>query len=1371
MLSFSTSQFIETLFKTQLLYYSDHTDFLLSQLHDLPNKTEVSKIIFSIMSKQQGEEKETALLIYIKYINNNHSIFDELDQTEIFDIFQKLVTETSKNYNFDFYNLLIEVLLLIISKLTKYSPSSIYSSIISWNKSISPLALVSCSIIHQNYIGNTISKLIESLDPSELLISALNGFFSRLKYANLDKNTQEHFERKKMISNLQNFIEKYIDKYQIPMIKLIGSIIGFLDVNKSIDFCDNIKSILKKDLEGDDVNVRIAIATAISKLPTSDDHSTFNSFEQFKFFFPLFFRTAEDAGGLIFKNSHEFLALRIKNDQIKNWIKTNFEQSRPLLGTLMISSKYDIFSLDEIFQSFSKEANQNISDAIVYIAAHKSHLLIQNDLLISKSTKLILECFQKFGENSVEKFTQAFLKFTEACKSNWRQYIISVIESHDPYSSNYIIKAVTSGLNMILTLNPNVIIPKIDKNVLVRKFAQNLVKFVSSPDDIKKDIVTILKIMQCSFQEKTLESNQRKTIMLYEVCDYFVPNEIADDVQAEVLSRYDEGYEQSIVALALNSSIPVNDKIATKAESLNPFNMDRFLAFYEVSCYKNPNAISRFSNKIADINKPPGYFSKYIYKQQVLITNDMINKILLRMTEVMMKIEPPHAQQLLSLFEKYYEESENSELFLRILFEKCHSSKLSISNDLEQKILKSEFFVKCLPNFVKVIDRTEENMASALNNMIESVSKDEKIIEFAEKFAESSFKVEQKADFNKFIEIFMERDLMNPNILSFLSIVCIYSENIEFEKFIDLFLILLKLTMNKTEKIRKYSVKSLSNIFKIPEKDELNFKLETGIYSDLIRVFYNEINQKLSKEKIKDITSKITASDPNIAYILWIYSNILTKGIEYAQENKSIFAYILSSDKNNMMYYSEKILDVILKGDDESIKFCLEKLIECNSSDMSYKFAKCHANFKIISEFSKLFVKRFGENNFEETKKRCIYSFVLAFVDSNVEYSTRFYVLWLVIFLSISFVKFGEQIFLFSFDFDLIDKVFALFGVNTKTFTKNEILNRDLFECLCEYYAKYIEKLRIDDLSCFFDPVSELFKFDDKFKVDRNFMPFFRSSTVLILSNIYMITHKPIYAAKFGELCFDAKDSTCRFLSKHFSDQFDINELNKLQKYPMSAIFHVINRSLINRSSSVNERANLLTFYCKIIPCMEPSEICKILDTDVHISRHLDFICEASSFADRIGYDIILDAIYSIYTAMNDISLFLTMCNEISICKIFILSVNKNEIVRTKAIQLLCKFSNVEDEDKILQGLSTKLEPMELDNIACAFIRWAEIHPVNFRVLHLIKKFVEALKGSTNANVNKVAYKLLLDLLNKNDKNQQDIIRIMTILLSNQQIT
>ena len=1442
-LSNDENQFIESLIKT-LIQSKEVTqyDFYMKVLCRLPQKVEIANSIISFFSQCKNESQEKVLILYCKYILNSVDIIDFIKPDDLFSHLKRIITDTTPTLEFKNYLLVEKVLEHIVRGLTTLSPQSIYSSIISWGTKMTPLALSALSIVYDEFSGNTLSYLITCFSSSFLTnnnsnnsqnksyvdVAAFYIFFSSNNLLSLKKNVSDLlFDKRIPESSLQSYNPDkknntnkndnkisffdalyYILFYKvqekiIPFIALLGSLFTFIPPNEACDRCLTFKKLIENCLSDQDLDVRLAACDVLVNLPSVDDHPNFGTALQLFSFSPLFIQSVNDLNGEMVKKLIEFIEPRSKGTRFNEWIISLFTGTKPLSGLFAICCHFNLFdpSSNPDYENFIKAAFPKTIDidfatAVCYAVSYLSNSFVTSDLIINETSRFLVYSLENFYEKLNFNANYALNAFTRSCIDKHDSYFLAMLNNITLCQSEKSITKVVASISVLITEKRSLIPPKITKELFVEIAVPSLIRIVTAHDDFRDSLIYLLQVIYASVVQIEISCDDYQKYHgkpLSFITDDLIPLEYVDDIHSKILDKIDTEKAANIVAICLDSSNPNPESVMTNTHGCQPFDNDIFTAFYENAARKNvTQAIDRLNRVIRDFNikSNQSFLNRVLFSIPLIPSSARIpseaiyHALRLIIIYGAEQLKETHIQALFSIFETIYEETKESELFLR---EICKTrKKVNIPNELIPKILKSPIFVHCLPDFMYMIDESIDFYNLALTNWFNLMEKDKTLIDESKIFVESIMRNNKAEFFSKFMQFILNQKKKQGalNFCSYLSKLTPKQKQIaensseknqnsakESQDILpilpDLFQWLAPLLISQEDKERHLAKITLSYLFHLESDETVNEicfeSLPFGQIQQNSNLYFNEINKNLHNIETCITLFNVLVENSVLTALIYLYSSLQTKGIDFIkkqQENDPIFHFLHKhgiSETIPIKFYCKKILRFIYNMD---MKYCLERIILLDMNQFTYDFCIENCDLQFVECFLQLF-RKFRIDD-DSSVKKCAFKFPFAMAENTKIHEIDFLLIWLALLVSVDLVvgydSMSNNEFKNSVDntSKFSQRCFERFGITTRKLIEADF---DSYESISNYFASCIIKFNEEQLMGLLKPLSTTLKLNKS-----DFAPHIVSIAFMIAGvykNLIQLTNatsvKSAYCSMIGTLSLSGKDDSCRMIFFIFEKMFTTDNFGEMTDQTITCLLQCGIRSLVNPAEEMI--VNCTKLLCKILTIVKPEEIEKAKN------RIFDLLKNAFELSQEVGLDLLLDGVAAYVAVEPSIQPFLSM-SELSLPRLLILSVNDSEVIREKSKKIMCILASTSNDDMFISHLIQKIGPSTVDFIARFFVNWAEKNTITGRILAIIGQFAETLKDEPRALFITKVTPLLVPIVNNIDHPlQHQAIDIFSILL------
>ena len=1363
-LSKNEVQFIESLINTFISSKRNtQKEFYLHALCKLPQKLDIPNTIISIFQKCKGQAQEKVIVLYCVYILANKELINFIKPSDLFDHFKIIMTETSSEIEFSNCLLIHETLKLIISGLTTFSPFSIYSSIISWSTPLAPVALSALALNHAEFLGNAVTYFVNHEINNNMSISALTSFFGTHLYGELPADLTSLMQND-FFQKIYDIIHQNIKGNPTVYVPLLGSLFSFMETKESCSICFDFKEELKELLASSYISIRIIVAETLCKLPVSCDDEKFNTNLQLVEFLPHFIQSISDFHGAMADKLVEFVEPRSMDPNFQSLVLSLFGNGKSLCVLFFICCKLNLFEKSEeiVDAAFPSDVTKEYAHAICFATTEMADKFKSNEKIIRETTRFLIYSLQNYYEDFGIYASSGFLAFSRACVEKPEVYLRAALEQLQFLTNEASLSNAIGAIASYLFDTGPIIPPKVSNDVYSNTAVNCLIKIVTAKGDSRDRLIFPLQLLSASLEGKKICSDDLTKYHdkpLVDICDDLIPESVIDDVHTKILDLIQKEPSANIVAICLNSSISNPVAVADNAQSIDPFNQDLFVSFYANAAKRNvTQAIDRFTRILREAYTPTSTRSLI---SRVLFSSPQKSSVptaavFIAGTQIIKNggnLKETHIQALFNIFDSSYTETTESEEFLREL---CKTrKKVNVPLQLIPKILKSQFFVHCIPDFLCMIEKSNDYILLALTNWFSVMKKTPALINENQQFVDSCLK-----DNEQFFHTLVEYALNQASVvgsLNFMESVSRYSPD-TFSLAPSVFGWLGPICLSQNEDERILAVSALSKLFHV----EANLPFSSVPIGQILQntlAFYKLIVDKISLELSASI-SDVLAPSLSLTSALFIYAAVQQKGLDFVKKSSNLFETILKlgvSETVSISFYGRKILQHISSLDKQ---FCLASLFPMKNNNCSYDFAEYNADYEFVKTFALLFKKFKIEN--DQSVKTCAFRFLFAFTESIRTHETDYILIWLAIYVSTSLVLGYEQ--MSNAEFRLSVK--AASELTTRCFSRIGIIIRNLVDAdfdsnrsISDVFSSFICKFNQQQLEEFLVPLQTVFNLKKSDSLSLTIV------SAHILTSVYKYISSfseskdlvKLYEKEISKLSVVGKDECCRNISAHFADVFSSSDIEKMDDETTFNIQTCVLRSLINPDDDL--RVDCIKFFCTILSVESKENIRKDL------KRIFDNLTSSFELSQEVGLDLLLDGVAAVVAVDPSIRPFVSM-SQLSLPRLLILSVNESQSIREKAKKIMRILTSVKTDDEVIPALIKIIGADEVDVIARFFVSWAEKNQITETVISTIRAFSNVLTDNHRTMFIAKVTPILVPIIDEVDHPlQKQAIEIFSTLL------
>ncbi|OHT15239.1 hypothetical protein TRFO_14266 [Tritrichomonas foetus] len=1390
-----------------ILITSQTTDSttIYHSLKRLPQFQTAANYMIDLLTKSTDLNVKTrSAKLYFNYIKEKSHQLSTLDHSIIFDHFKTLVCETPPLSSIDDYKLYAEGLILLIKSMTTFSPSSLYSTIISWSNDFTATALYALSTIDESFIGHCLSTIVLNYNEKMSTIAPLSFLFQSFTQETVNATVSEFFVSKNVLKKVQDTIIEFFkttdDTQELKFtlgFSLLGSILHFLPDADSRSFYLNISHHIFNIVKNCDNKMRITALEALCNLPVTDGDGTFNVAMQISSIVPAFAKSITDFDGDAANRLIDFIDRRsIEKCQFAEIIKQLFDYPDQVNSAALLACRYDLVEKfnSQIFPEICENEIQGLTCcfAIEYLNDHHklersaSKSIIKTILSATKFQNRILnkELPRSFDQLlSVLKLEDVLIEFYENC-----HFLLDSITMVDK-----IISILISFSNQQKEFNG------LEKIASDESFSEKvypfLLKFVVSEKDTKLFLsyLFIIGFLNSAKTGKLVDVGSLSDYPISQIFEILIPESCIDILHEKALQDIDKIEGASIVAISLkNTSKPNPATITQSIMNKNPFNDLLFERFFSSAAYLNSDETIKYLAQITlfEDKKEESTFIKRtmmsFFFQEMPPTPKFNPETLLNILNYVstLKMKPSSVSLLFRLFNSIYD-NDGKSLFIFTKLCKQHQ-KCNISDQFIQFIITSDFFVETIPDFLYHVEELgSEILCKALNTYF-TFSSSQNFRLFCES-AFANYQIKNEKDDESTIN---NSNSENTEQLCFNLLAEQLLKKTDIYKMMSFALQLCQYRIIgcSKETISKLTIQTAMNILSnddnlktlcqnvlqemyLKDKNELPVNQITSVpfneAVDNICLFFDvivesEIFQEFSEAIINMICEVTPIELPIAALALSICKKqkFSQKLILYLTKegytNHAFIKYLVEnaiSEAINSHNYQD-FIDTLVTNNDLSNKFSRELIVKQFKFNENYH--KELINY-VFSLFMKDFKTKLNDNDVQ-TGKVQLYLLICA---SNTVKEDDYRLIWLSCFVFSNFYRSANHL-------SIIPKRECRVVLNNSIksifsrlrFECPEIEDRDvvLIESFAKRIAQFIFSLTTEDIKAVFKARKEIhFKKiipSDIIVVSTLVLSYLlklysrlkhpnTSSTNLnlLLNENNQNTNQESQESNnnnkqknnedeeldylttdIAELSIFGKDEACRIISAKFATLFTGSNLKLFSEENRQKLLNCAIRSLIT-PDKITQNPNVI-FLSTLLTVTPKESIFK------EKKRLLESITKCFDMKEIVGIEILLDSLQSIVSVDPAIEPFNNM-GQISIPRLFILSVNDSEVIRRKSTEILKLLSR---NDDFITGF---VEILGIDAVTIFgnfFVDWSSKNGLNKYSLELLVKISHALKSKTNKN-------------------------------------
>ena len=523
-------------------------------------KSMINSLFVSEISASDIKQKEQYLYLIEDVILNKQNSLDLLTQEEIKQLIRIIIDYPVSNNDSKFYDKMKKVLLLIFNHTDSNELNDIFNLISEPPGFYSSYALVILSTvksISDSLIFNIFKKLIESLStqsyPSLLAFSTFmeSHVLSELgsdciTLWNDDLGAEDHFIdfiKPMLISELS---------LQRMGIKFVESCFHFLEPDTSIQIfltlVNPILNILHKSIE----STKLQIASLFGKIPTNCSTELSSPQSQLFAFLKDLAQHITNCEGLYVNEVLNFVRQRKDCDSFDDLISDLYKDPQTIRAAILICSEFEIFErkpnlLEKAFPPdiCDKEMVQNVLQIApvlikrrkitkeIFIALSRCFFAILSNNIILGDVSFKPNCFCL-----ISLYMQNYDLFTN-------EFAEQFLENVSRISDRDILSCLSAELKTTMTTFKDKTVPPPDQAKYVKYFT-HLARFYFDNDSLVSEFSSFLRVFKPKEEDSQIQTYPQ-------MIDYYVPTECIPDIKAEFIRMLKEEENYALYLMYLPS--------------------------------------------------------------------------------------------------------------------------------------------------------------------------------------------------------------------------------------------------------------------------------------------------------------------------------------------------------------------------------------------------------------------------------------------------------------------------------------------------------------------------------------------------------------------------------------------------------------------------------------------------------------------------------------------------------------------------------------------------------------------------------------------------------------------------------------------------